>query len=51
MLYVLLTVVAVVAFGAAWAARRHVAAAAWNRELEAAFAVAERRELPTRPVL
>ena len=40
-----------VVFATVWAARRRVATAAWNRELDAAFAVAERRELPTRPVL
>jgi hypothetical protein len=35
----------------AWGTRRRLASAAWDRELEAAFAVAERREMPTRRVL
>ena len=52
MLYVLLlSVAAMLTLVGAWAARRHLASAAWDRELEAAFSVADRREMPTRPVL
>lgn len=51
MLYVLLSAVLLVVLAAAWGARRHHAAVAWNRELDRAFATAERRDMPTRPVL
>jgi hypothetical protein len=53
MLYalVVVVVVAVLALVGGWVARRRQASDAWNRELEAAFAVADRREMPTRPVL
>lgn len=52
MLYVvLLTAAALLAVAAVWGTRRHLASLAWDRELEAAFAVAERQEMPTRPVL
>ena len=52
MLYLLLCTAAVlVALVVAWAARRHLAAVAWDRELETAFHSTERQEMPTRPVL
>jgi hypothetical protein len=51
MLVTLFVLVLLVAFAAAWGARRHQASVAWDRELDVAFAVAERREMPTRKVL
>ena len=36
----------VVALGSAWAVRRRYATVAWNRELDQAFGVSARRELP-----
>jgi len=52
MLYVLLfATAALMTLACTWGTRRHLAAAAWNRELDAAFGVAARREMPTRPVL
>ena len=52
MLYILLGTFAVLmSLGGAWGANRRLASAAWNRELETAFAVAERREMPMRRVL
>jgi hypothetical protein len=52
MLYALLGTAAVLfSFVGALVAHRHLAAAAWDRELQVAFAVAERREMPTRRVL
>jgi hypothetical protein len=51
MLVALFAVVLLVALVAGWGTRRHLASQAWDRELEAAFAVGERREMPTRRVL
>ena len=51
MLFVLLSAVLLVVLAAAWGARRHHAAVAWDRELDRAFATGERRDMPTRPVL
>lgn len=51
MFVVLSVVVLLVALAAAWGTRRHLAAQAWDRELDLAFAVADRREMPTRRVL
>lgn len=51
MFVMLSVVVLLVALTAAWGARRRFAAQAWDRELDLAFAVADRREMPTRRVL
>ena len=50
MVYVLLVGGFALVLGVALVARRRVAASAWDRELDRAFAVAERREM-TRRVL
>ena len=46
LLLVLWTIALVVALGSAWAVRRRYATVAWNRELDQAFGVSARRELP-----
>ncbi len=46
MLIVLLTLSTLLASVAMWAVHRHVATAAWDRELEAAFGSAEHKEMP-----
>ena len=51
MFVVLSAVVMLLVALAAWGARRHVAAQAWDRELDLAFAVGERRDMPTHRVL
>ena len=52
MLYALLGTAAVIfSLVGALVAHRRLASAAWNRELATAFAVGERREMPTRRVL
>ena len=50
-LVLLCTAAGLAALGGAWGTRRRLACAAWDRELEAAFAVTERQEMPTRRVL
>ena len=51
MVVVLLTLSALLAAVAVWAVHRHVATVAWDRELEAAFGGAERKEMPRHRVL
>jgi hypothetical protein len=51
MFVVLTFVVLLLAAFAAWGTRRHLAAQAWDRELDLAFAVGERRDMPTHRVL
>jgi hypothetical protein len=51
MFVVLSAVVMLLVALAAWGARRHVAAQAWDRELDLAFAVGERRDMPMHRVL
>lgn len=51
MLVMLTAVLLLIAFAAVWGTRRHLASLAWDRELDLAFAVAERREMPTRRIL
>jgi hypothetical protein len=48
---VLLVLSAVSACVALWSVRRHAAMTAWDRELEAAFGHAERKEISQRRVL
>jgi hypothetical protein len=51
-MFVVLFVLALsVVLATAWGARRHLAVQAWDRELDVAFAVAERRDMPTHRVL
>jgi hypothetical protein len=51
MVVVLLTLSALLAGVAVWAVHRHAATSAWNRELENAFGVADRKEMPRHRVL
>ncbi|MGA9747685.1 MAG: hypothetical protein WBQ50_09570 [Nocardioides sp.] len=51
MLLMLLTGALVVALPVAWGTRRHLLVQAWDRELDLAFAVADRRDMPTHRVL
>lgn len=51
MVVVLLVLSGLSASAGLWSVRRHVAMAAWNRELEDAFGHAERREMSQRRVL
>ncbi|WP_165372616.1 hypothetical protein [Nocardioides iriomotensis] len=51
MIVVLLVLALTVVLAAAWGTRRHHAVQAWDRELDVAFAVADRRDMPTRAVL
>ncbi|HEX5985674.1 MAG TPA: hypothetical protein VFY86_04080 [Nocardioides sp.] len=44
-------VVLLLVASAAWGTRRHLAAQAWDRELDLAFAVGERRDMPMHRVL
>jgi hypothetical protein len=51
MVFGLCSAAVLVASVGAWGTRRRLAAAAWDRELAVAFAIAERQEMPTRRVL
>ena len=51
MLLVLLVLASLAALAGTWGVLRHLALTAWDRELELAFAVGDRRDMPTRRVL
>jgi hypothetical protein len=48
MLIIVLLCLSALAVAAAWSARRHRQTTSWDRELEAAFAPGERRDLSHR---
>ncbi len=51
MLLTLLTLTLLVATAVVWGTRRHLLTQAWDRELDLAFAVADRRDMPTHRIL
>jgi hypothetical protein len=51
MVVVLLMLSALLAAIAVWAVHRHAATVAWDRELETAFGIADRKDMPRHRVL